>query len=55
MNLRRIKKIDKIDLLIFTDEPVNEERSEVEVEFVVRKIKNDQIGKLRSVDYNERQ
>ena len=61
MNLRRIKKTgqrykktDKIELLIFTDGLVNEERSEVEVEFVVIKIKNDQIGKLRSVDYSRK-
>ena len=40
--------------MIFTDGPVNEERSEVEAAFVVRKIKNDQIGKLRSVDYSRK-
>ena len=61
MNLKRIKKtgqrykkIDKIDLLVFTDGPVKEERSNVGVTFVVRKIKNDQIGKLRSVDYSRK-
>ena len=31
-------RADKMDLLIFTDGPVNEERSEVQVEFVVRNI-----------------
>ena len=36
-------RADKMDLLIFTDGPVNEERSEVEVAFEVRKFKDEQI------------
>ena len=45
---------DNLDLLIFTNGSVNEECSEVEAAFVVRKIKDDQIWKFKSVNYSRK-
>ena len=44
-------RADNVYLLIFTDGSANEERNDVGAEFVVRKIKDEQIRKSRSVDY----
>ena len=47
-------KADNVDLLIFTERSANEECSDVGPAFVIKKIKNGQIWKIRSDEQIQR-